>query len=182
VEGHPMTRFMGTADVDKVRVVASHFCVARRRREERIDGLPSFFPAVSALSLPFYCLYTYPDPPLQSQKHIGDAYFLNSANNISFFFEPAAFAPDGSLNRPKEESVNKIGHLVALLDPVFRRFTFAEKVRELVRSLGRYQDPRVIQSSCVSLLSLSLPYFSMGLTGSLCSDHLQEPTSRWKSR
>ncbi len=39
-----------------------------------------------------------------------DQYFLESANNVSFFFEEDAFAEDGSLRQAKALSINKIGH------------------------------------------------------------------------
>ncbi|GAA5894784.1 hypothetical protein JCM8208_006071 [Rhodotorula glutinis] len=84
-----------------------------------------------------------------SKKHVGDAYFLESGDKIRFFFEPAAFGPDGQLNRPKELSVNKIGHALAMLDPDFRAFTFSDDVKNLVRDLGFHEDPKVIQSMVI---------------------------------
>ena len=39
-----------------------------------------------------------------------DQYFLDSANEVSFFFEEDAFAEDGSLRQAKALSINKIGH------------------------------------------------------------------------
>lgn len=46
--------------------------------------------------------------PLQTAKT--DQYFLDSANNISFFFEEKAFDAEGRLVKPKALAVNKIGH------------------------------------------------------------------------
>src|SRR5215470_1057339 len=43
------------------------------------------------------------------QNRVADEYFLNSANNISFFFEENAFNSDGSLKQGKQLSINKIG-------------------------------------------------------------------------
>lgn len=47
---------------------------------------------------------------LHAQTKKTDQYFLNSANNVSFFFEEDAFAEDGSLRQAKALSINKIGH------------------------------------------------------------------------
>ncbi len=39
-----------------------------------------------------------------------DQYFLDSASNVSFFFEEEAFSEGGSLRQAKALSINKIGH------------------------------------------------------------------------
>ena len=39
-----------------------------------------------------------------------DQYFMDSANEVSFFFEEDAFTEDGSLRQAKALSINKIGH------------------------------------------------------------------------
>ncbi|GAA5956740.1 hypothetical protein JCM10213_004629 [Rhodosporidiobolus nylandii] len=83
------------------------------------------------------------------KKHIGDDYFLTSGDKIRFFLEPAATGEDGKLNRPKEEAVNKIGHALAMLDPGFRQFSFSEDVKSLVRSMEKYEDPKLIQSMVI---------------------------------
>ncbi|GAA5888795.1 hypothetical protein JCM16303_003015 [Sporobolomyces ruberrimus] len=82
-------------------------------------------------------------------KHVGDEYFLTSGDQVRFFFEPAAFGEDGKLNRPKEKSVNKIGHGLALLDDEFRKFTFSDDLKSLAKDLGFHQDPRVLQSMII---------------------------------
>lgn len=46
----------------------------------------------------------------RNQESKTDAYFLDSASGVSFFFEEKAFDQDGQLAVPKEHAVNKIGH------------------------------------------------------------------------
>lgn len=85
-------------------------------------------------------------------KHIGDKYFLESNDKISFFLEPGALNPvdPTKLTVPKSQSVNKIGHALCQLDDVFRRCTLEnDKVKELARELGVHRDPRVLQSMII---------------------------------
>ncbi|XP_020092594.1 phytanoyl-CoA dioxygenase 1 isoform X5 [Ananas comosus] len=56
-----------------------------------------------------------------------------------------AFGEDGCLKQPKELSINKVGHALSELDPVFRKFSFSGKVCSMLFSLG-YKRPVVIQS------------------------------------
>ncbi|MCM3870850.1 MAG: phytanoyl-CoA dioxygenase family protein [Pyrinomonadaceae bacterium] len=79
------------------------------------------------------------------QNRTTDAYFLESGSEIRFFFEEHAFHPDGSLKQNKEQSINKIGHALHDLDPVFNQFSRARKIRELTASLG-IEDPLLLQS------------------------------------
>ncbi|KAF8514242.1 phytanoyl-CoA dioxygenase [Hysterangium stoloniferum] len=83
-------------------------------------------------------------------EHVGDDYFLSSGDKIRFFFEEDAVNQDGSLNRPKEEAVNKIGHGLHELDPVFRAVTLEnDKLKSLARDLNFHEDPRVLQSMVI---------------------------------
>ncbi|TQD75541.1 hypothetical protein C1H46_038937 [Malus baccata] len=81
----------------------------------------------------------------KNQQHTTDNYFYDSVDNISFFFEEKAFGSDGELQQPKELSINKVGHALHELDPVFKRFTYSEKISGLFSSLG-YKRPIAIQS------------------------------------
>ncbi|KAG0147784.1 hypothetical protein CROQUDRAFT_61408 [Cronartium quercuum f. sp. fusiforme G11] len=83
-------------------------------------------------------------------KHVGDSYFLDSGDKIRFFFEEDAFNADGQLIRPKEQSINKIGHGIHELDPAFKRFTLQnENIKSLARDLGIHKDPLVLQSMII---------------------------------
>jgi len=74
-----------------------------------------------------------------------DAYFLESATTIRCFFEEEAFDERGALRQPKALSINKIGHAMHDIDPVFERFSHGEALDGVVRELG-LEDPRVYQS------------------------------------
>ena len=79
------------------------------------------------------------------QSRVSDDYFLTSGDQIRFFFEENAFLPDGRLKQAKEKSINKIGHALHDLDPLFDRFSRSPLVRELIGQLG-IQDPLLLQS------------------------------------
>ena len=81
----------------------------------------------------------------REQNRIADEYFLDSANNISFFFEENAFSPDGALKQDKELSINKIGHALHDLDPVFDRFSRTNSIEQLALELG-VDNPLLLQS------------------------------------
>ncbi|CAE6350418.1 unnamed protein product [Rhizoctonia solani] len=90
------------------------------------------------------------DDPTQPKKHVGDEYFLASGDKIRFFLEDDAFDAQGNLVKPKEKSVNKIGHGLHELDAVFHKFTMKnEKLRQLARDLAFHQDPEVLQSMVI---------------------------------
>ncbi|XP_010513872.1 PREDICTED: phytanoyl-CoA dioxygenase [Camelina sativa] len=81
----------------------------------------------------------------KNQKHTTDNYFFESAEKISFFFEEKAFGDDGLLKQPKELSINKVGHALHELDPLYKEFTYSSNFSSLVSSLG-YKRPVVMQS------------------------------------
>ena len=76
---------------------------------------------------------------------LADRYFLESGDKIRFFFEADAFAADGSLGAEKLDCLNKIGHALHDLDPVFDRFSRTPELAEVVSRLG-FTDPGIIQS------------------------------------
>ncbi|HEY0378403.1 MAG TPA: phytanoyl-CoA dioxygenase family protein [Pyrinomonadaceae bacterium] len=81
----------------------------------------------------------------REQTRTSDDYFLGSGDQIRFFFEEEAFDERGRLRQRVECSINKIGHALHDLDPVFSRFSHAPELSALVKDLG-YRRPRLIQS------------------------------------
>ncbi len=80
----------------------------------------------------------------REQNRLSDDYFLDSGDKIRFFFEEDAFLPDGTLKQRKEQSINKIGHALHDLDPVFSEFSRTPDVRQLVADLG-IERPLLLQ-------------------------------------
>jgi phytanoyl-CoA hydroxylase len=79
------------------------------------------------------------------QTQLGDSYFEESGDKIRFFFENDAFDERGGLIQAKENSLNKIGHAMHDLDPVFDEFSRTPELAAAVDSLG-YSDPVILQS------------------------------------
>jgi len=75
-------------------------------------------------------------------------YFLDSADNISYFFEEQAWNADGTLAVPLSRALNKIGHALHTLDPPFGALTRRPEVSGVARSLG-FQRPAVLQSMVI---------------------------------
>lgn len=72
-------------------------------------------------------------------------YFLESGDKIRFFFESGALGPNNELLVPEQYSLNKVGHSLHKDHPVFRKYTFDNRIRELCWQLG-FQKPAVAQS------------------------------------
>lgn len=71
-----------------------------------------------------------------------DDYFLASAQKISFFFDKSA---DGVTNTNSFAKLNKVGHALHNLCPVYKKFSHQEKFYQLMRLLG-HRKPLPIQS------------------------------------
>ena len=79
------------------------------------------------------------------QNRLTDDYFLTSGDKIRFFFEENAFTGDGTLKYEKEKSINKIGHALHDLDPVFKKFSRTAKVKQLAQAIG-FANSLLLQS------------------------------------
>ena len=77
-----------------------------------------------------------------------DAALIASADKVHCFFEEEAFDAEGRLAVPKERAVNKIGHALHDLDPVFERFSHGPALAALAADLG-LAVPQVWQSQVI---------------------------------
>ncbi|HKR01812.1 MAG TPA: phytanoyl-CoA dioxygenase family protein [Pyrinomonadaceae bacterium] len=81
----------------------------------------------------------------REQTRTSDDYFLSSGDKIRFFFEEEAFDDEGRLRQARERSINKIGHALHDLDPVFDRFSRTHALAVLASDLG-FTRPLLVQS------------------------------------
>lgn len=79
------------------------------------------------------------------QTRTSDEWFLSSGDQVRAFFEADAFDERGELRQPIERSVNKLGHAMHDLDPVFDRFSRTPALAEVAADIGLH-DPRLLQS------------------------------------
>lgn len=75
-----------------------------------------------------------------------ETYFLNSADNISYFYEEGAVDPDGKLTVESNYlALNKVAHALHKLNPIFRKYTFDKRIKEICSKL-KMVDPTICQS------------------------------------
>ena len=82
------------------------------------------------------------------QSRTSDDYFLNSGDRISFFFEKDAFDNTGKLKNDLFHSLNKVGHALHDLDPVFDAFSRSPEMKQLAADLA-LDDYLIIQSMLI---------------------------------
>jgi phytanoyl-CoA hydroxylase len=78
------------------------------------------------------------------QSHGQEEWFLTSGDKVRWFFEEGAVV-DGRLTRPLGRAVNKLGHAMHDLDPVFDRFSRAPELAAIAADIG-FVDPLLSQS------------------------------------
>ena len=112
--------------------VSAESCARLRQRAEGLVGQFEPKEAVSIFST-------------NDQARKSDNYFLESGDKIRFFFEEDAFLPGGGLRQSKERSINKIGHALHDLDPLFDQFSRTPEIAHLVEEMG-IDSPLLLQS------------------------------------
>ena len=84
----------------------------------------------------------------KGQSHAASDYFMKSAANISCFLEEEAVDADGNLRKEKAQAVNKIGHALHDLDPVFSRVSHHSSFKTLAHGVG-LKSPLLLQSMVI---------------------------------
>jgi phytanoyl-CoA hydroxylase len=115
--------FLSEDEVNEIVQAAKSLCFEAPKEERRISTLMD---------------------PAHSQDR--QKYFLDSAYKISYFFEPGAVDTNNELLVPPELSLEKVGHCLHLEHPVFQKFTFDNRVREVCWQLN-FNCPAIVQSS-----------------------------------
>jgi len=77
--------------------------------------------------------------------HASDEYFLTSGEAIRCFFEKDAFDARGQLRADAHLCLNKLGHAMHDLDPVFGSFSRTAELSALASDIGM-QEPLLLQS------------------------------------
>lgn len=84
----------------------------------------------------------------RNQTDTTEQYFLDSGDKIRMFFEEGALDAKGELKQTKELSINKIGHALHKLNPVFEKFSQQAKIRSLANDLP-IETPTICQSTYI---------------------------------
>ena len=80
--------------------------------------------------------------------HASDEYFLTSGEAIRCFFEKDAFDPGGQLRADAHLCLNKLGHAMHDLDPVFDAFSRTPQLAALATDIGMRVPPISRYTAC----------------------------------
>jgi len=138
-----MGRFLSNSQVDAFRrdgflvvhdFVSADVCIALRERAMQLakEHVPSPEQAT---------VFTADGKP----QHTSDDYFLTSGEKIRCFFEKDAFDEAGHLRSQPHLSLNKLGHAMHDLDPVFDSFSRTPQLAAVASDIGM-RDPLLLQS------------------------------------
>ncbi len=138
-----MGKFLSAIQVDAFRrdgflvvpdFVSADDCVALRERAMQLaeEHVPSPEQAT---------VFTADGKP----QHTSDDYFLTSGEKIRCFFEKDAFDESGRLRSQPHLSLNKLGHAMHDLDPVFDSFSRTPQLAGVASDIGM-RDPLLLQS------------------------------------
>ncbi len=136
-EGGRLSEEMCTAFDDVGVIILRGFATpeACKKLQQRTTALVDAFDPASACSV----------FSTKSNAQFDDDYFIQSGGAIRFFFEEDAFDASGVLKRSKVNSLNKMGHAMHDIDPVFDAFSRMPALAEAVARLG-IQKPDIVQS------------------------------------
>jgi phytanoyl-CoA hydroxylase len=138
--------------------VGAYLSAAQQAAYSR-DGflvLPGFMDAARCLALRERALLLAREnlpPPGQATvftadggaRHAAERYFLTSGEAIRCFFEKDAFDGEGRLRGEPHLSLNKLGHAMHDLDPVFDAFSRGPELAAVAEDIG-IAEPRLLQS------------------------------------
>ena len=82
--------------------------------------------------------------------HVGNEYFLESGDKIRYFLEDLSESSMGTTSISRNGStkvINKIGHCLHELNPVFSKFTKQQAIIDIGSSL--FEDCRILQSMLI---------------------------------
>ena len=134
--GHLNARMLETFEGDGVLVLSDFVSLkACRKLQQRALQLVEEFDVEASKSV----------FSTTRQEQLSDRYFLESGGTIRCFFESEAFDNAGNLRQARERSINKMGHAMHDLDPVFDAFSRTQELAEVARSI-RFASPLILQS------------------------------------
>ena len=84
----------------------------------------------------------------EEQSQHTDRYFLESAYQVSCFFEPEAIGNNGVLTRSKHLAVNKIGHAMHDLIPTWQQISYRKSLYKFAKAVG-LEEPSIVQSQYI---------------------------------